>query len=62
MKKIWISYNDENDEKREGFFRLIQETKNYIKILSSKNNILTIPFHRINKIKEESKLMKGGNN
>jgi len=48
---IWISYNDEGREVR-GYFKLIEQTENYVKIESA-NNILTIPFRNINKIKEK---------
>ena len=55
-KNIWISFQDENDLRIEGFFLLVEESKNYIKIKSNKN-ILTIPYHKINKIKQD---LKGG--
>lgn len=56
MNKIWISFQDENNEKIEGYFDLMQESINYIKI-RTQNNILTIPYHKINKIKRN---LKGG--
>lgn len=52
IKKIFVSYKDDNDEKREGIFELIEETISYIKIKSGKN-IIKIPYHRINKTKEQ---------
>jgi len=55
MKKVWISFEDDG-HKTEGFFELIEQTANYVKIKSG-NNILIIPFHKVNKIK-----LKGGNN
>jgi hypothetical protein len=54
--KVFISFQDENNKKIEGYFELIDKTINYIKI-KSYDNLLTIPYHRINKIKEN---MKGG--
>ncbi len=53
-KEIWISYIDDNDLEVKGFFRLIEQNQNYIKIRSG-SNILTIPYHKINKIKEKIK-------
>ncbi len=50
-QEIWISYIDDNGLLVNGFFILIEQTLNYVKILSGKN-ILTIPYHKINKIKE----------
>ncbi len=49
-KEIWISYENEGQEIT-GFFVLIEQTLNYVKIQSGKN-ILTIPYHKINKMKE----------
>ena len=51
-KEVWISYIDDSGLEVKGFFILLEETINYIKIKSG-SNILTIPYHRINKIKEK---------
>lgn len=51
MKKIYISYNDKW-QVIDGYFILIEQTSNYVKIKSS-NNIITIPYHNINKMKEK---------
>lgn len=53
-KEIWISYIDDTGLEVKGFFILLEQTPNYIKIKSG-SNILTIPYHRINKIKERVK-------
>jgi len=53
-KEVWISYIDDNGQEVKGFFILIEQNHNYIKIKSGAN-ILTIPYHRINKIKERVK-------
>lgn len=50
-KEVWISYIDDNGLEVKGFFGLLEQNQNYIKIKSG-CNILTIPYHRINKIKE----------
>lgn len=50
-KEIWISYIDDTGLKVEGFFLLIEQNNNFVKIKSG-SNILTIPYHKINKIKE----------
>jgi hypothetical protein len=50
-KRVFISYLNDNDSKTEGYCELLEETANYVKIKSG-SNILTIPYHRILKIKE----------
>ena len=50
-KEIWISYIDDNGLEVKGFFKLVEQNQNFIKIKSG-SNILTIPYHRVNKIKE----------
>jgi sporulation protein YlmC with PRC-barrel domain len=49
--QIWISYQDDDGSTRSGFFILIEQTANYVKIKSG-SNVLIIPYHKINKIKE----------
>lgn len=49
-RKIWISFED-GEKIVNGFFTLIEQTPNYVKIKSG-TNILTIPYHKINKMKE----------
>jgi hypothetical protein len=49
-KEIWISYIDDDGSVRDGFFILLEQTANYVKIKSG-TNILILPFHKINKIK-----------
>ena len=51
IKEIWISYIDDLGQEVKGFFKLVEQSENYIKIKSGQN-ILTIPYHKINKIKE----------
>ena len=51
-KEIWISYEDDAGQEVKGFFILLEQNINFVKIKSG-NNILTIPFHKINKIKEK---------
>jgi len=48
--EVWISFID-GGRVVEGFFVLIEETQQYVKIKSG-SNILTIPYHKINKIKK----------
>lgn len=50
-KEVWISYIDDSGLEVKGFFVLIEQTQNYVKIKSG-SNILTLPYHKINKIKE----------
>lgn len=51
-KEIWISYVDDSGTEIKGFFILVEQTLNYVKIKSG-SNVLTIPYHKINKIKEK---------
>ena len=51
-KWIQISYIDDNLKNIDGYFILVEQKDNYVKILSGKN-ILTIPYHKINKMKEK---------
>jgi len=50
-REIFLSYIDDNGSVVNSWFILLEETLNYIKVKSGVN-ILTIPFHKINKIKE----------
>ena len=51
--KVYVCYLDDNDNQVEGYFELIEEKDNYVKIKSGKN-IITLPYHRIKKIKEKN--------
>ncbi|KKK42213.1 hypothetical protein LCGC14_2190720 [marine sediment metagenome] len=50
-KKVFVSYKDDNDENVSGYFELVEETKEFIKIKSG-INIITLPYHRVKKMKE----------
>jgi len=50
-REVWISYVNDDGQTIQGFFILLEESINYVKIRSG-SNILTIPFGKINKIKE----------
>jgi hypothetical protein len=52
MKKVFISFRDEKNIVVDGYFELIEQTNSYVKIKSN-DNIITIPYHRVNKIKEK---------
>jgi len=54
MTKEYISYLDDDGKKVSGYFELIEQTLNYVKIESNRNIIL-IPYQRVLKIK-----LKGG--
>ena len=58
VQKKFISYKDDDDEKVEGYFEIIEETSNYIKFKSGSNEI-TLPWNRVLKTK---KSLKGGKN
>lgn len=55
MNKKYVEYIDRNEygEKKivSGVFEVIEENKEFIKI-KTKNNIITVPYHKIEKIKE----------
>ena len=55
-KEVWISFLDENNIKREGWFILLEQGESFVKIETGQN-IFTIPYARILKIKER----KNGN-
>lgn len=50
-KEVFVSFLDEQNIKVEGWFQLIEESSNFIKIQTG-SNLLTIPFSRILKVKE----------
>ena len=52
MDKVFVSYKDENEKVIKGIFFLIEESSNYIKI-KSENNEITIPYHRLLKLKKK---------
>lgn len=59
--EAWISYN-EDGKKVEGFFELLEQTCNFVKLRTGRN-ILIIPYHQINKIKmKDDNNYKGGSN
>lgn len=51
-ERVWISYLDENDIKREGFVELIHLDSSMIKF-KTHGNIITLPTIRILKIKQK---------
>ena len=51
-KEIWISFVNDDGQEIKGFFKLLEQSQHFVKIISG-SNILTIPFHKINKIKEK---------
>jgi sporulation protein YlmC with PRC-barrel domain len=53
-RKIWICFLNDDYQKIDGFFLLVEETLSYVKIRAEgSNTIVTIPYHRILKIKEK---------
>jgi hypothetical protein len=51
LRVVWVSFLDDNQQQVNGFFKLVEQAQNYIKILSGKNTI-TVPYHRLLKLKE----------
>ena len=50
-KEVFISYKNDNEEIISGYFLLVKFNDTYIQI-KTKGNIVTIPMHRVLKIKE----------
>lgn len=51
-KKVFISYLDDNDQKRSTYVFLISKSQNLI-TFETKTNVITIPTSRVLKLKEE---------
>lgn len=53
MVKKYLSYKDDNEEGTivKGFFEILEETENWIKVKTNSGKILKIPQHRVLKIK-----------
>lgn len=51
LRVVWAFFLDEKGKEINGFFRLQKLSEGYIQLISGKN-ILTVPMHRILKIKE----------
>jgi|AntAceMinimDraft_17_1070374.scaffolds.fasta_scaffold01601_9 uncharacterized protein (UPF0248 family) len=51
MEERHISFLDENDQKINGWFEIVEQNTSYITFKTG-NNTLTIPIHRILKIKK----------
>lgn len=51
MVKAFISYLNDDNTKREGYYELLEQKENYVKFKTSES-ILIIPYNRILKIKE----------
>lgn len=53
--KIFISYLDDDDKEVSGNFIKISETNEYIKFKTNSGSIITLPWNRIKKVKENCK-------
>lgn len=54
MEKAFISYLNDDDKKIEGYFEILDSNGLILKF-KSENNVITIPYSRILKIKEKIK-------
>lgn len=52
-KLVWISYRNDDENIKNGYFYLLEITDNYIKFLTEKN-IITIGYDRLLKLKEKN--------
>ncbi len=50
-KSVFISYLDDDDRKKDVWVEIIEETSSYVTFRDN-DNVITIPFHRILKIKK----------
>lgn len=50
-KNVFISYLDDDNKKKDIWCEIIEETPNYVTFRYN-NDIVTIPYHRILKIKK----------
>ena len=57
IRRVFISFLNDDDSKQETYCELIEESQNYVKIKIGMN-VLTLPYNRILKIKET----EGGSN
>jgi uncharacterized protein (UPF0248 family) len=51
IQRVFISFLNDDDKKQETYCELIEESLQYVKIKIGMN-ILTIPYHRILKVKK----------
>ena len=54
MNKKFISFLDPKGKLIEGYFELVSENDVYLQIKTAGGNILTIPWHRVLRIKDVS--------
>jgi hypothetical protein len=50
--RSFIVYLDDNDERKEAFVEIIESNSSFVKFATNRN-VITIPFSRIIKLKEE---------
>lgn len=50
-KRVFISFLNDDDKKQETYCELIEQSQHFVKVCIGKN-FITIPYHRILKIKE----------
>jgi len=58
MEKAFISYLNDDDQKIEGYFEIVS-SNGFILKFKSGENIITLPYSRILKIKEKIKEVEG---
>ena len=54
--RSFIVYLDDNDERKEAFVEVIESNASFVKFATNRN-VITIPFSRIIKLKEERKII-----
>jgi len=52
VDKSFLAFLDEDNQKRSGYFEILEETANYIKFKTTGGAEITIPYSRLLKIKK----------
>lgn len=51
-KKVFISYLDDDNQQKDVWIEIVEETQNYVTFRYN-DDVITIPYHRILKIKRK---------
>jgi hypothetical protein len=55
MSKKILIYTDDNDERRQGSFEVLELNQGFIQFKTDGGNIITLPISRLIKMKESSR-------
>lgn len=54
MEEVFISYEDEKGQEFSGYVKLVKQDNYFITFITNYDNEITIPVHRLIKIKRKS--------